>query len=104
MLKSRLRNAILGWFGTMGEGPYQPSSPATSVGNVSVNNDSALRLAAVWACVRLISETVGSLPLGVYQKVGKGKRYAPEHPLHAILHDQPNPDSTAAVRASNSSV
>ena len=97
MLKSRLRNAILGWFGTLGEGTYQPSSPATSVGNVSVSNDSALRLAAVWACVRLISETIGSLPLGVYQKVGKGKRYAPEHPLHAILHDQPNPDSTAAV-------
>lgn len=97
MLPAPLRNMVLGWFGIDGTGTYTPTGTATSVGNVSVSTDSALRLAAVWACVRLISETIASLPLGIYQKRGTGKRYAPEHPLHSILHDTPNPDSTASV-------
>ena len=97
MLKTRLRNAILGWFGADGTGTYTPTAGVTSIGNENITSESALRLAAVWACVRLISETIGSLPLGVYQRVGSGKRYAPEHPLHAILHDSPNPDSTSSV-------
>lgn len=97
MLKTRLRNAILGWFGSDGSGAYTPTSGVISVGNENVTSDSALRLAAVWACVRLISETIGSLPFGVYQKVGSGKRYAPEHPLHAIIHDSPNPETTSSV-------
>jgi HK97 family phage portal protein len=96
-LPAPLRNLVLGWFGLDGSGDYTPAIGATSVGNVNVTNDSALRLAAVWACVRLISETIASLPLGIYQKTGTGKRYAPEHPLHFILHDSPNPDSTASV-------
>ena len=96
-LPAPLRNLVLGWFGIGGSGTFTPTSPISSEGNVSVSTDSALRLAAVWACVRLISETIASLPLGIYQRNGTGKRYAPEHPLHSILHDTPNRDSTASV-------
>lgn len=56
-----------------------------------------LQISAVWACVRLIAETIATLPLSIYERDGKGKRIAPLHPLHGVLHDVPNPDATAAV-------
>lgn len=70
---------------------------ATSVAGVTVNEDGMLALSACWACVRLISETIATLPLGMYERTSSGKRYAPEHPLHGIIHDFPNPDTTSAV-------
>jgi HK97 family phage portal protein len=56
-----------------------------------VNVDSAMRVAAVYACVRVISETIGSLPLHVYQRRNTGgKTIYREHPLYKLLHSQPN--------------
>jgi len=56
-----------------------------------------MHLAAVWSCVRLISETVATLPLGIYRETENGrKEKAKDHPLYAILHTQPNADFTAA--------
>lgn len=63
----------------------------------AVSHSGVLSLSAAWACVRLISETISTLPLSVYEKTRAGKRIAAEHPLHFILHTQPNPDSTASV-------
>lgn len=63
----------------------------------SVTVNSALQLAAVWSCVRLISETIATLPLGLYRREGRGRRVpADDNPLYVILHDQPNFDMTAA--------
>src|SRR5690606_23443549 len=56
-----------------------------------------LSISAVWACARLISETIATLPLSMYEKTSTGKRVASQHPLHMIIHDQPNADTTAAV-------
>lgn len=39
---------------------------------VDVSPESAMRLSAVWAAVRLISETVSTLPLHVYQRTESG--------------------------------
>lgn len=64
---------------------------------VVVSPQAVMQLDAVWACVRLISETIASLPLGMYERTPQGKRYAPQHPLHYLIHDQPNADSTATV-------
>lgn len=62
----------------------------------SVNVQTAMQLAAVWACVRLISETIATLPLQVYQRDTKGGRMvARDHWLYTILHDQPNANMTA---------
>lgn len=56
-----------------------------------VNVDSAMRVAAVYACVRVISETIGSLPLHVYQRRATGgKTIYRDHPLYRLLHSQPN--------------
>jgi HK97 family phage portal protein len=35
---------------------------------ISVSADTSLRLSAVWACVRLLSDTVSTLPVDVYRK------------------------------------
>jgi HK97 family phage portal protein len=62
---------------------------------VAVNQDTALKLSAVYACVRVLAETVASLPLHVYQRIERGKDRAPNHPLYDILHSAPNPVMTS---------
>lgn len=49
-----------------------PSSYAEDAA-VSVTEETALQVSAVWACVRLLSETVASLPLRVYKKTPDGR-------------------------------
>lgn len=76
----------------------EPELYASDVdGGVVVSPQAVMQLDAAWACVRLISETIASLPLGMYERTPQGKRYAPQHPLHYLIHDQPNADSTATV-------
>jgi HK97 family phage portal protein len=68
---------------------------ATSSGS-RVTVDSALHVAAVYACVRILSETIGSLPLPLYRRLeGNGKERDSKHPLYALLHDLPNPKMTS---------
>jgi HK97 family phage portal protein len=62
-----------------------------------VNYSNALQLSTVWACVRLLSETISTLPLNLYKDKKGEKVVADEHPLHTILHTSPNDDSTAVV-------
>lgn len=54
-----------------------------------------MRLATAWACVRLVSGTISSLPLVVYQKGSQGREAAITHPLYRLLHSRPNADQTA---------
>jgi len=63
-----------------------------SLTGVYVNEETALNNVTVYACIRLLSETLASLPLVVYKRNGKGKIRATEHPLYALLHNQPNPE------------
>ena len=49
------------------------------------------------ACVRVIAETIASLPLHVYEATDTGSRKAPEHPLYRLLHDEPNAEMTSFV-------
>lgn len=62
----------------------------------SVAPDSALSLSTAWSCVRLLSETIGTLPMSFYQRVGDEKTVARNHPLYELLHDSPNADQSAA--------
>jgi phage portal protein BeeE len=45
----------------------------------------------------VISETVASLPLGVYEAKEDGNRKATEHPLYRLIHDEPNSEMTSFV-------
>lgn len=88
------------WFGSFwrprrrneAEPPRLSSDPERAV-----TIDSTLQNDTAWSCVRLLSETIGTLPLGVYRKKDGGSRIsASEHWLYGLLHDSPNADMTAA--------
>lgn len=66
-----------------------------SLTGVNVNETTAMNLSAVYACIRIISETIASLPLNVYKRLPKGKEKATDHPLYKALHTRPNPDMTS---------
>lgn len=67
---------------------------ASSAG-VEINEQTSLSCMAVYAAVRLLSETVGSLPGHVMRQTDVGKEKALSHPLYALIHEQPNPEQTA---------
>ena len=63
-----------------------------------VDERSAMQIATVYACVRLLAETVAGLPLHLYRYTDgteKGKERARDHPLYKLLYRQPNPDMTS---------
>ncbi|MCD8398101.1 MAG: phage portal protein [Lachnospiraceae bacterium] len=61
-----------------------------------VDEKSSLQIATVYACVRLLAETVAGLPLQLYRYKGNaGKEKAADHPLYRILYRQPNPEMTS---------
>lgn len=62
----------------------------------SINNpDASMKLSAVFACVRILAETMGELPLILYERNGISKSRAVNHYLYSLLHDRPNPLMTA---------
>ncbi len=75
---------------------YGPVAPLSGSYLSQFAGDSgALRINAVNACVRLRSETIGSLPCQVYRREADGRTVDRQHPLYRILHDAPN-DSMSA--------
>lgn len=67
----------------------------TAGAGVSVTPESSLRYAAVLACVRVLAEGVAQLPLILYERQGRGRRKAEEHPLYDLLHVAPNSAMTS---------
>ena len=56
-----------------------------------VTPDASLRLSAVYACVRILSETMASLPIVLYRKrADGGKDRVTDHWLHTLLCRRPN--------------
>lgn len=68
---------------------YTPLA-AESQSGVTVTTDSAMRVSAFYACVKLLAEAVGSLPLFLYDREGDDPRKATDHWMYAALHDRPN--------------
>ena len=64
----------------------------------TVNERTAMQSAAVYACVRILSEAIAGLPLHVYQyRMDGSKERIPQHPLYYLLHNEPNPEMTSFV-------
>ena len=58
---------------------------------VRVDSTTALQSTVVLACVRVLAESIASLPLHIYQRrEDGGKAIAREHPLYRVLHTCPN--------------
>lgn len=61
-----------------------------------VNERNAMQITTVYACVRIIAETIASLPLNVYTRGSNGgKDKATDHPSYRVLHDEANPEMTS---------
>jgi HK97 family phage portal protein len=67
--------------------------PAWSGEPVSVGT--ALNHSVVWACNRIISESVGFLPLNLMQRDSGMTTVADWHPMYSALHNAPNAEMTA---------
>ncbi len=74
---------------------YGQTIIGSAFGNASgevVSKEQALRVAAVWSCVRVLSETIASLPISLYEKdENNQKKVKSDNPLNALISQQPSP-------------
>lgn len=68
---------------------------APSAAGVAVSEEGSLRLTAVLASIRILSNSVAMLPLPVYRRIKGGKVRGYSHPLYRLLQEQANPEMTA---------
>jgi HK97 family phage portal protein len=76
--------------------PYKFLFGSTLSGK-SVNERTAMQTTTVYACVRILAETIASLPLHTYKYTERGKEKAINHELYYLLHDEPNPEMMSFV-------
>jgi HK97 family phage portal protein len=68
-----------------------PSNSRTVAG-VVITPDTAVTIAAVWACLRYLSQTVAVLPWHVMKKVDAGAEVQESNPIDWLLYKRPNPE------------
>jgi len=92
-----------------------PENPSTNLANPSewlvdyfgggdthagrkVSGQSAMQSSVVYACVRVLADTIASLPLVIYRRLPDGgKERAANHPSSGALKNNPNPWMTSFV-------
>lgn len=62
---------------------------------VRINETNAMQISSVHACIKVLSESVASLPLHLYKRLPNGKTIDSSSNLYYILHTQANKDTTA---------
>lgn len=92
-------NTIKGWFGLAPSDPASGSQYATPItGNPktakNVSFDTAMTVTAVFASIRLLAETVASLPLEMYAIDADGNRSCAKHDIINLLRYKPNARQT----------
>ena len=60
----------------------------------NVDTETAMNIAAVYACIRILSNHVAMLPLQLYQEVRGKKKKIRDHPIARIIETRPNPYMT----------
>lgn len=102
---SRIARGSLAFDGPTG-GPAVDLSPwleafrtsGLSAAGKHVTVPSALGVASVWAAVRVLSDTIGTLPVVVYRRsASQDRQRAPDSRQYRLLHDQPNPEMSAST-------
>lgn len=91
---------LSGWWSALVGNPdkgTQLSAPVTveNPSNARITDDRAMQLTAVFSCMRLLSESVGLLPLHTYQR-GQDRRTREEKHWVVDLMDEPNDVMTGA--------
>lgn len=86
-----------GWYGRNGYnkiyGALSGGLPAWS--GEPVSTSTGLALSTVWACNKIISESVGFLPLNMMREVGDEKQPATDHPMQRAMKYAPNCEITS---------
>lgn len=57
----------------------------STYGSTDLSPEGSLSISAVWACVKIISETIATLPVNVYQKTDAGRERLTNHPAAHLL-------------------
>jgi HK97 family phage portal protein len=91
------------WLRNLGRAKQNPVRPSNAWGARQagewVDADSALAIAAVWGCVRVISETIAALPWQVIEKIptrtGTRRERRTDSDQEWLLATQANPELTA---------
>lgn len=76
--------------------PLIPGRPAyMAPSGIDVTADSAIRMSTVYACVRLLGDTISSLPLGAYVRRGRNRiSYISAFGEQPAWINKPNPEAT----------
>ena len=72
------------------EWAYEIGGGNSTVAGEAINNDTAMRITTVYACIRVLAQSIASLPLVLYERTTDGAKEAEDHPLHYILGVEPN--------------
>lgn len=62
---------------------------------INVKGKNALKIDTVYACIRILSESVAKLPIKVYQEDENGVQRSAKHPVYQLLKLRPNPYMSA---------
>ena len=73
----------------MGEG-LSSAAPGFRIGEIAVDTDTAMKFTAVFAAIRLRSETIASLPKTVYSISPSGRMDAYKHSVYKLIKYKPN--------------
>jgi HK97 family phage portal protein len=91
---------------TRSTSPENPSTSLTAIakwlnsGNQTVSGEQinehiSLQVTTVQTCIKVLSESVASLPCILYEETGKGRIEAFSNPLHYILKTEPNDEMSS---------
>ncbi|RSL15568.1 HK97 family phage portal protein [Edaphobacter aggregans] len=60
-----------------------------------ITPQNSMQVSTVWACVRILAESLGSLPCKLYSRTANGRQEAISHPVYKLLRDSPSDEQTA---------
>ncbi|NOX15970.1 MAG: phage portal protein [Epsilonproteobacteria bacterium] len=69
-------------------------APTTDSG-ITITLSNALEISTVFACIRVLSESVGGLPIHLYEAKDNKKIKAKTHSLYNLIHAKPNSETIA---------
>lgn len=82
---------LASWFGgRQGDGTQVTGPDYYQEPKVEMTEQTAMQLSAVWACVRLISQTIASLPVQLYRMTPDGRELDSRHWFAQLMAAKPN--------------
>jgi HK97 family phage portal protein len=95
----RIKGALLNWLGFSFQDieNWRQFYGRETISGERVYADEPTKLATVYACTRLISQRISTLPLNLYRMTDEGRVVDRSHPLSRLLRLKPNSRMTAPL-------